>query len=161
MGPVEIIILAILAAVSLYVLGGLLWGEPKVENKPPSVADSSPTPSTTRPLPGTAAATVGKETAPAAPTGTYLKWPVATALLLAILGLISAAFGSGGNPAAFLLAWALNPLNWAMGYAAFQIGKIRCPHCRRSVPMTQAKNAPVGATLKCPQCANNFIKPAG
>jgi hypothetical protein len=146
MGSVETIVMAIILMTSLYVVARLFLGE----------ADNRSEPS-----PDSAVVTVGEEDTPNVPIGGYLDWPIPTAAGLAVLGVIGAAFGSGGSPGGFFLAWTLNPINWAMGYALFQIGKIRCPHCRRSVSMSRARNAPVGATLKCPECTNNFMKPAG
>jgi len=95
------------------------------------------------------------------PSGTYLGWPVPTFIALFVLGLLSAGVGSGGRPEGFAVAWLLNPINWGMAYAFFQIGKLKCPHCRRSARLGEARNAAVASPLMCPHCSNALAKPQG
>jgi hypothetical protein len=109
---------------------------------------------------GTKGSTIVGEPAEGAPAGKYLAWPVPAVIILLILGAISASVGSGGSPEGWAVAYALNPLNWAMVWAVFQIGKIQCPHCRRAVGGTAVRNAAIGTCLRCPRCENVFAKPA-
>lgn len=95
------------------------------------------------------------------PSGTYLGWPVPTFIALFVLGVLSAGAGSGGRLEGFVVAWLLNPINWGMAYAFFQIGKLKCPHCRRSARLGEARNAPVASPLTCPHCSNALAKPQG
>lgn len=95
-----------------------------------------------------------------APSGKYLSWPIPATIGLGLAGLAGAAAGSGGTPAGFWVAYALSPLNWAMVWAFFQIGKIGCPHCRRAVGGDSIRNAAIGTGLRCTQCKNVFKKPA-
>jgi hypothetical protein len=126
-----------------------------------SSGDKSNTATPRPPQSGLAEVEAGDSGFLAVPPGDYLKWPIPVTSLLAILGLLSAAAGSGGSPIGFATAFVLNPINWGMAYTAYQIGKIRCPHCRRSFALNVARNARVGSSLKCPGCGNCFIKPAG
>ena len=93
------------------------------------------------------------------PVGHYLRWPAPTVAALFILGLLGAFFGAGGSPEGFAVCYALNPLNWAMLWAFFMIGKIQCPHCRRALGGNSVRNAAIGTSLHCPGCTNNFNKP--
>ena len=95
-----------------------------------------------------------------APAGKYLSWPMPATIGFALAGLAGAAVGSGGTPEGFAVAYALNPLNWAMVWAFFKIGKIGCPHCRRAVGGDSVRNTAVGTGLRCIQCRNVFRKPA-
>lgn len=95
------------------------------------------------------------------PSGTYLGWPIPVCLALLVLGLLSAGAGSGGTPEGFAVAWLLNPINWGMAYTLFQIGKMKCPHCRRTARLGEARNAPVASPLTCPHCSNAIAKPRG
>lgn len=94
------------------------------------------------------------------PVANYLAWPMPTFWILLLLGAVGAFVGSGGNAGGFILALLLNPILWVAGYAFFQIGRIRCPHCRRNVPLGGSRDAAVGSTLACPSCRNHFTKPA-
>lgn len=95
------------------------------------------------------------------PPGTYLGWPAPTLLVLLVLGLFGAGAGSGGTPDGFAVAWLLNPINWGMVYVFFQIGKLKCPHCRRTARLGEARDAPVASPLVCPHCSNALAKPRG
>lgn len=94
------------------------------------------------------------------PVANYVTWPMPTFWILLLLGTVGTLAGSGGNAAGFAVALLLNPILWGAGYAFFQIGRLRCPHCRRGVPLGVNRDAAVGSTLTCPSCRNLFIKPA-
>ena len=95
------------------------------------------------------------------PSGTYLRWPVPAFWVLLLLGIGGAVAGGGKTAEGFLAAFALNPIVWGAAYSFSQIGRIRCPHCRKSSPLKGAAKYPVGAAITCDHCGNNFAKPLG
>jgi hypothetical protein len=95
------------------------------------------------------------------PSGTYLNWPIPLSCVLLLLGLGGAVVGSGGTVEGFLFALMLNPLIWIAGGTASQIGRIRCPHCRKSSELGVEVNHPVGIAIACSHCGNDFAKPPG
>ena len=113
---------------------------------PPAVAGLRPSPA--RP-------------AAACPAGTYLSWPVPAVVVLLVLGLAAAGVGSGGSPEGLLLAAVLNPILWGAAYSFWCIGKIRCPHCRKSFAVGDVAKQPVGSAIECGNCRNAFAKPLG
>lgn len=121
---------------------------------PPTVSSPLTSTNSTEPLPVSSPAALGD-----APRGHYLIWPMPVAIGCAITGLIGALVGSGGSGAGFAIAWLLNPLNWIFAYSLSQLGRIKCPHCRRSHSMQDDRNKPVDTALKCDSCGNIFLKP--
>ena len=95
------------------------------------------------------------------PSGTYLRWPMPLFWILLLLGLGGAVAGGGKTAEGFLTAFALNPIVWGAAYSFSQIGRIRCPHCRKSSPLKGAAKYPVGSAIACDHCGNDFAKPLG
>jgi hypothetical protein len=95
------------------------------------------------------------------PSGTYLRWPMPLFWILLLLGFGGAVAGGGKTADGFLTAFALNPIVWGAAYSFSQIGRIRCPHCRKSSPLKGAAKYPVGAAITCDHCGNDFAKPLG
>jgi len=95
------------------------------------------------------------------PAGTYLSWPVPAFVVLLVVGLVGAGVGSGGSLEGLLLAAVLNPILWAAAYAFWCIGKIRCPHCRKSFAVGDMAKQAVGSAIECGNCRNVFTKPPG
>jgi hypothetical protein len=94
------------------------------------------------------------------PEGRYLTWPMITAVVLGPLSLLGGIAACGGSLPGFVVAWTLNPLTWAALYGYFHMGRLECPHCRRSYADASVRNAPVATTLRCPGCDNSFAKPS-
>lgn len=151
LGTVEMIAMAVITAGVF----GRLWMGTHSSRVYRQVKPSAPHPAKKRPEEVALLADCGD-----AVGGKYLSWPIPATIGLGLAGLASSAVGSGGHPAGFAVAYALNPLNWLMVWAFFQIGKIGCPHCRRAVTGGSIRNAAIGTGLRCTQCGNVFNKPA-
>lgn len=94
------------------------------------------------------------------PIASYLSWPVPTMVTLCAATLLGAYSGSGGTPGGFIVAFLLNPLLWAAGWAYWKSGQLRCPHCRRGIRSREIRNAAVGKPIYCSKCNNWSAKPA-
>lgn len=124
MEPLAIAFMAIVLVTSLFVILGMFFGEANGQSDPLSAADRPGTATPIQSPPVKPSDSVSEETALNAPPGAYMEWPLPTAVLLAFIGLIGAAVGSGGDPFGFLVAWALNPINWAMATRHFRLAKV-------------------------------------
>jgi hypothetical protein len=95
------------------------------------------------------------------PSGRYLGWPLPVLIVTLILGLIPAVMGCKGDPVVFVVVAVLNPVLWCSIYPLWHLGRLACPHCRKSASMSLVSNAAVGSPLVCPFCNNIVSKPAG
>jgi hypothetical protein len=97
------------------------------------------------------------------PQGRYVGWPLPTLIVTLILGLIPpvAALGSEPSLAVFAATTITNPVLWFALYPYWFLGRMRCPHCRKSASMSNVSDAAVGSPLVCPRCNNLVSKPAG
>lgn len=95
------------------------------------------------------------------PNGKYLSWPTPVFCALLLLGICGAAVGSGGTGGGFVIALILNPILWVACVVTRYIGRIRCPHCRKSSVLGFAAKHPVGSAIACGNCGNDFAKPPG
>lgn len=93
--------------------------------------------------------------------GQYIGWPLPTLIVLLVLGLIPAIGHSEGQPLLFAVGAATNPVLWLVMYPLWHLGRMRCPHCRKSASVSEVGGASVGSPLACPCCNNVVSKPAG
>lgn len=173
LGPTEATLLAVMALASLLLVlkpspagigrmvGRILYPQ-RHRNRSPTTGQSQ-SQDKTPPGPTPDERGRGDPARPAGdcPAGSYLTWPIPRMLALLTLGIGGAVVGAGGSVEGLAVALVLNPLLWGAAYSFCQIGRIRCPHCRKSSSLGLAANYPVGSAVACGNCGNDFAKPAG